>query len=413
MSQTITKPEVEDRWSQAFKEILAGSFTRTVISILLGFLVGALFMIGSNKEFLASLGYFFSRPGDAFAAAGAVVSEGYGALFRGAIYNTSAENFTAAIRPITETLRLGAPLIMAGLGIALGFRVGLFNIGGTGQLVFGIIWATFVATRMELPFLLHMLVAVVAAVLGAALFGALVGWLKARTGAHEVILTIMFNYVALNLFSWLMRDPALLQEQGGGGTPKADPPAVTAQIPRLFGEEFALHWGFMFAMVSVVVYWWLMERSTLGFRLRMVGFNPYAARTSGVKVERMYVVALGLSAAFAGLAGANQALGTAAGVTPSVHAGIGFDAITVALLGGSSAPGVLLAGLLFGAFKAGSPSMQVIGVSPEVLGIVQGAIVLFIAAPPLIRALFRLPQPQNTSALRNLSRKMFAKRGGK
>lgn len=413
MSQTVTKPEADDRWSQAFKEILAGSFTRTLISILLGFLVGALFMIGSNKEFLASLGYFFSRPGDAFAAAAAVVSDGYGALFRGAIYNPTADDFTVAIRPITETLRLGAPLIMAGLGIALGFRVGLFNIGGTGQLVFGIIWATFVATRMELPFLLHMLVAVIAAVLGAALFGALVGWLKARTGAHEVILTIMFNYVALNLFSWLMRDPALLQEQAGGGTPKADPPALTAQIPKLFGEQFALHWGFIFALASVVAYWWLMERSTLGFRLRMVGFNPNAARTSGVKVERMYVIALGLSAAFAGLAGANQALGTAAGVTPSVHAGIGFDAITVALLGGSSAPGVLLAGLLFGAFKAGSPSMQVIGVSPEVLGIVQGAIVLFIAAPPLIRAIFRLPKAQNTSALRNLTRRIFKKGGAK
>lgn len=413
MSQTQVKSETDDRWSQAFREILAGSFTRTVISIVLGFLVGALFMIGSNKEFLASLGYFFSRPGDAFAAAAAVVSEGYGALFRGAIYNPTADDFTVAIRPITETLRLGAPLIMAGLGIALGFRVGLFNIGGTGQLVFGIIWATFVATRMELPLLLHMLVAVVAAVLGAALFGALVGWLKARTGAHEVILTIMFNYVALNLFSWLMRDPALLQEQDGGGTPKADPPALTAQIPKLFGDQFALHWGFLFAVASVFVYWWLMERSTLGFRLRMVGFNPNAARTSGVRVERMYVVAMALSAAFAGLAGANQALGTAAGVTPSVHANIGFDAITVALLGGSSAPGVLLAGLLFGAFKAGSPSMQVIGVSPEVLGIVQGAIVLFIAAPPLIRALFRLPQPQNTSALRNLTRRVFGKGGAK
>lgn len=399
----------DDRWSQAFREILAGGFTRTLVSIVLGFAVGAIFMIASSKGFVESLGYFFSRPGDAFAAAAAVVSEGYGALFRGAIYNTNAETFEVAIRPLTETLRLGAPLVMAGLGVALGFRVGLFNIGGTGQLVFGIIWATFVATRVELPIVLHMLVAVVAAVMGAALFGALVGFLKARTGAHEVILTIMFNYVALNLFTWLMRNPSLLQEQDGGGTPKADPPALTAQLPKLFGDAFALHIGLLLAIFAVVVYWWLMERSSLGFRLRMVGFNPNAARTAGIKVETMYVVAMGLSAAFVGLAGANQALGGASGVTPSVHAGIGFDAITVALLGGSSAPGVLMAGMLFGAFKAGSPSMQVIGISPEVLGIVQGAIVLFIAAPPLIRAIFRLPPPQNTSALRNLTRKAFTR----
>jgi simple sugar transport system permease protein len=156
-----------------------------------------------------------------------------------------------------------------------------------------------------------------------------------------------------------------------------------------------------------------MERSTVGFRLRMVGFNPDAAKTAGINVNRTYVVAMALSAAFVGVAAGNQSLGVNIGVSPSTHANIGFDAITVALLGGSSAPGVLLAGLLFGAFKAGAPSMQVIGISPEVLGIVQGAIVLFIAAPPLIRALFRLPKPQNTNALGAITAKWFRKGGAK
>ena len=407
------KNKVEESMSQAIREILSGGLTRTILSILLGFLVGALFMIGSNKEFIEALGYLFSRPSDALMAAVNVVGEGYGALFKGAIYNADADTFEKAIRPLTETLRLGAPLIAAGLGIGLTFRVGLFNIGGTGQLIFGMIFATFVATRLELPFVLHTIVALIAGIVGAGLLGALVGFLKARTGAHEVILTIMLNYVALYFFTFLMRDPALLQEVRATGNPKADPAAETALLPRLIGDSYSLHWGLIFALLSVVVFWWLMERSTIGFRLRMVGFNPDAARTAGINVEKTYILAMALSAGFVGVAAANQSLGTAVGVTPSSHANIGFDAITVALLGGSSGPGILLAGLLFGAFKAGSPSMQVLGVSPEVLGIVQGAIVLFIAAPPLIRAIFRLPKPQTTNALGALRRRLFARGGAK
>jgi simple sugar transport system permease protein len=158
----------------------------------------------------------------------------------------------------------------------------------------------------------------------------------------------------------------------------------------------------------VVVYWWLMERSTIGFRLRAVGFNPSAAKTAGIKVEKTYVLALALSAAFVGVAGANQALSATGGVTPTSHSNIGFDAITVALLGGSTAPGVLLAGLLLGAFKAGGASIQAVGISPDVLSIVQGAIVLFIAAPPLIRAIFRLPPPQNSSVLQTIKQRLFS-----
>ncbi len=405
--------EKDDRFSQAVKEILAGGLTRTLLAIVLGFLVGAVFMIASNKEFIESLGYFFSRPTDAFAAAWNVVSSGYGALFNGAIYNADAESFEKAIRPLTETLRLSAPLIAAGLGIGLTFRVGLFNIGGTGQLVFGIIFATWVATRMELPFFIHMLVAVIAGIVGATLLGALVGYLKARTGAHEVILTIMFNYVAISIFTFLMRDPNLLQEERASGNPKADPAAETALLPKIFGDEFSVHFGLVLALLAVVVYWWLMERSTIGYRLRMVGHNPDAARTAGINVNKTYVLAMALSAAFVGVAASNQALGSAVGVIPSSHAGIGFDAITVALLGGSSAPGVLLAGLLFGAFKAGAPSMQVIGISPEVLGIVQAAIVLFIAAPPLIRAIFRLPKPQTSNALSTIANRILRRGGAK
>jgi simple sugar transport system permease protein len=410
MSKSVNKEPID--WNAAFKEILSGGVTRTIVSVILGFAVGAFFMIISNREFLQSIGFFFADPLASIRAAGDVVGAGYGALIKGSIYNASAETFEGAVRPLTETLRLAGPLIAAGLGIGLGFRVGLFNIGGTGQLVSGLIWATFVATRMELPPVIHFVVAIVAAIVGAALVGAFVGFLKARTGANEVITTIMLNYIIVSFFNFLLTDNALLQGATAGGYTKSDPAFENARLPYLLGEAYALNLGFVLAIIAVIVYWWLMERSTIGFRLRAVGFNPSAAKTAGINVERTYILALALSAAFVGIAAANQALSSTGGVTPTSHAGIGFDAITVALLGGSTATGVLMAGLLFGAFKAGSSAIQIEGISPDVLGIVQGAIVLFIAAPPLIRAIFRLPPPQTTSMLSALKSKLFS-RGAK
>ncbi len=389
------------------KEVFSTSATRAFLSIVMGFLVGAIFMMVSSED----VGKALESGGlmDAIQAALRTVADGYAALFRGPIFNTRADDLATALRPLTETLRLAGPLIAAGLGISLGFRVGLFNIGGNGQMIFGILWATWISTRMELPVILHMVVAVIVAILGAALWGALVGFLKAQTGAHEVILTIMLNYVAISLFTWFIRSPDLLQAEQAGGTPKAEAPAFTAQLPQLFPGTYSLHLGFIFALIAVAVYWWLMERSAIGYRFRMVGHNPHAARTAGISVERTYVWAMAASAAFVGVAGANQALGTQVGYTETVHAGIGFDGITVALLGGGNAVGILFAGLLFGAFKAGGPQMQVIGVSPEVLGIVQGAIVLFIAAPPLVRAIFRLPSLASTPALDRLRAKLQRK----
>lgn len=411
MKKQLDKEPIE--WGTAFREILAGGFARTVISIFLGFAVGALFIIFSNKEFLQSITYFFASPLASLSAAADVVRVGYGALIQGAVFNGNAATFEAGIRPLTETLRLAGPLIAAGLGVGLGFRVGLFNIGGTGQMISGIAWATFVATRLELPVVIHYLVAIVAAIVGAALVGALVGYLKARTGANEVITTIMLNYIIVNLFAFLLLDNNLLQGATAAGNTKSDPAFESARLPLLLGEGFSLHLGFILALIAVVLYWWLMEKSTIGYRLRAVGHNPSAAKTAGIKVEKTYVLAMALSAAFVGIAGANQALSSTGGVTPSSHSNIGFDAITVALLGGSSAPGVLFAGILLGAFKAGGASIQAAGISPDVLNIVQAAIVLFIAAPPLIRAIFRLPPPQSTSALENLKSRLIKRAGQK
>ena len=391
----VTQPAAEEAKSlQVLREIMSGSPLRIAISVLLGFVIGSIFMAVFNQDVVDSYATFFSAPGNTFSLAWQTIVNGYTALFNGSIINLQGDSPVTMFRPITETLRLGAPLIMAGLGVALGFRVGLFNVGGTGQLVMGLLGATWISTRVQLPWGIHMVLALIVAVIFASLTGALVGFLKARTGAHEVIVTIMLNYVALDLFTFFLRQPNLLLEKNGGGNPKSDPPALTAQMPLLLGKDFNIHLGIIIAILAAFAYWWLMERSTIGYRFRMVGHNANAAKAAGISVSRTYVWAMAASAAFIGLAAANQGLGATDGLTTSVQANIGFDAITVALLGGSRAGGVVVAGLLFGAFKAGSPAMQITGASPEVLGIIQALIVLFVAAPPLIRAIFKLPKAE-------------------
>lgn len=413
MSDVTSESTAGNRSQTILREIMSGGATRAILSVLLGFVVGALFMVFSNEAFLTAAQYFTARPSDALAAGWTAIADGYSALFRGSIYNYKADDIVVAFRPLTETLRFAGPLIASGLGIALAFRVGLFNIGASGQLLFGALWATWISTRVSLPWGVHLVVAALVAILASAAYGAVVGFLKARTGAHEVIVTIMLNYIAAGILTFFFRTPELLRERDGGGTPKSDAPAETAQLPYLLGDQYTLHWGFILAILGVIAYWWIMERSTMGFRFRMVGHNAHAARTAGINVERTFMVAMAVSGAFVGLAAVNQSLGVRAGLTPDIDGTIGFDAITVALLGSSTASGVLLAGLLFGAFKAGAPAMQVIGLSPEITGVVQGFIVLFIAAPPLVRAIFRLPPPQKTTVVADWWRSLVTKGGRK
>jgi len=376
----------------ALKEILAGSIVRGALAILIAFVVGAILIVSTNEDVLDAAGYFFARPTDTLAAAGNAVAEAYGALFRGSILNTQAASLEAAIRPLTETARFAGPLILAGLGVALSFRVGMFNIGGQGQLLVAAGCAAWAATQWQLPAGIHLVVALLFGLIGGSLWGAIVGFLKAQTGAHEVIVTIMLNYVAANVLTWVLRSSSL-HDPSKGNNPTSLPPESTALLPRILGPAYQVHLGFVLAIAGAVLFWWLMERSALGFKFRAVGLNPDAARTAGINVERVFVYTMAASGAFVALAGVNQVLGRSEGITPTIDAGIGWDAITVALLGGSRAGGVVFAGLLFGAFKAASSTMQFVGVAPEVMGVVQGVIVLFIAAPPLVRAIFRLPAP--------------------
>jgi simple sugar transport system permease protein len=384
----------ESRWRRALREIATGNAIISVLAVVLALLVGAIMIAATDERVQVTAGYFFARPGDMLAAIWQSVSGAYASFFQGAIYNFRRPDFATGIRPLTETLTFATPLIAAGLGVALAFRVGMFNIGGRGQMLVAAAAGGYVAFAFDLPWGLHALVALVAGVVAGALWAGIAGVLKARTGAHEVIVTIMLNYVAFYLVYYMLRTPGLLQAPGSSN-PTTPAMKETAVFPDLLGSGYNLHFGFLLSLAAVVLVWWILERSSLGFRFRAVGLNPNAARVAGINVKSMYVYAMLISGALVGLAGVDQVLGTVTtGFSSGIDAGIGFDAITVALLGRSTPVGVLVAGILFGAFKAGGFAMQAAnGVPIDIVLVVQSLIVLFIAAPPLVRAIFRLPAP--------------------
>ncbi|MFG6403891.1 MULTISPECIES: ABC transporter permease [unclassified Microbacterium] len=410
-ARVITPPEPEDegRWRRALREIVTGNAIISVLAVILALVIGAIMIAVTNPNVQATAGYFFARPGDLIAAVWEAVAGAYSALFQGAIYNFRRPDFLTGIRPLTETLTFATPLIAAGLGVALAFRVGLFNIGGRGQMLVAAAAAGWVGFAVDLPWGIHVLVALVAGMAAGSIWAGIAGVLKARTGAHEVIVTIMLNYVALYLVSWMLSTPGLLQAPGSNN-PTTPPIKPTAVFPDLFGPGYNLHFGFILSLLAVVLVWWILERSSLGFRFRAVGENPNAARVAGINVKSMYVYAMLISGGLIGLAGVDQVLGTVTtGFSSGIDAGIGFDAITVALLGRSTPVGVLVAGILFGAFKAGGFSMQAAeGVPIDIVLVVQSLIVLFIAAPPLVRAIFRLPAPGSRPRTARASKKVSA-----
>lgn len=359
----------------AIARVLASQWFVSVLAVVIAFVIGAILITMS----------------------GASVTEAYYAMFRGAIIDPEAKTFTRTIMPLTNSLFFSIPLIIAGLGLAIGFRASLFNIGGKGQIIAGSLAAVWVGFSLNLPPVIHTLVAIAAAMLAGGLYAGIAGVLKAKTGANEVIVTIMLNMIAalglgytLGLKSW--QAPGLNQ-------PVTADVAESAELVRILPLPFRLHAGFIVSIIALAFFWWLMERSTLGFKIRAVGTNAAAARTAGISVEKITAVTMVISGAFLGLAGANEALGTLGYVSRDVAGTIGFDAITVALLGRNKPLGTFCAGLLFGAFKAGGYLMQTKGVPIDMILILQSVIVLLIAAPALVRWMFRLPDARRVEAL--------------
>jgi ABC-type uncharacterized transport system permease subunit len=370
----------------------ASSLVVTLLAFLTAMLLGGILIAVADPRTQDASHYFFQYPWDTFRYGFIAMWNGYVALFQGAIFNPhTASNGTLAgyLGPISETLTNATPLILGGLSVGLAFRAGLFNIGGQGQVIMGAVCAGFIGFHYDLPPALHLLLGIAAGALGGAAWGGLAGLLKAKTGAHEVITTIMLNYVALYFLAYLLSVKGFQAPPYGQAI--SNPVYENAQLPPLLGSSVRVHGGLILALLAAVLIGWLINRSTLGFRLRAVGANQFAARTAGMSVENSYITVMLIAGALSGLAGVSQILGTNSQITGDIDAGIGFDAITVALLGRANAKGIVAAGLLFGALHAGGTQMQsATGTPIDLVQVIQSLIVLFIAAPMLVRAIYRL-----------------------
>lgn len=389
-------------WAARFLRHLwsANAGTVTVLAILVALLVGAVLIIISDQQVRASYGYFFARPTDALSASWERVAQAYGALFRSAILDPRAVgqalngtgSWATVFRPISETLTSATPLVFTGLAFSLAFRGGLFNIGVQGQAILGAIGAGLAGFLLPLPIALHLLVAVLAGALLGGAWGFVPGFLKARTGAHEVITTIMLNSVAAIFIGWLIiQSWARNPERTDPISQRVD---ETARLPRLLAwldPDLRVHLGIVLAVLVTAGVAWLLHRSRFGFELRAVGLNPRAASTAGMSVTTVYVQLMVICGMLAGLGGATMVLGTAYALTTLMIGSVGFDGILVGLLGRAKPWGVLAAALLFGALQAGGRGMQTgASVSLELVQVLQALIVIFVAAPALMKATFRL-----------------------
>jgi len=379
----------------------ANTFTVTVLALFTATVLGGLLCAFTNPAVLHA-----PTASAMITQAWDVAVGTYVALFEGSIFNphTVAALFqqaslstavhdgylSAVFGPLSETAVQATPLILTGLAVALPYQAGLFNIGAQGQFIGGAILAAWLGYDVSMPFFVHVVVCVIGGFAGGAVIGWATGEIKARTGAHEVIVTIMLNYVMLYLLAYLLSSQSLLQATGSSNSITAAI-ASDAHLPLLAGSNLRINAGFLLALACALAIWWLLNRTTTGFEFRSIGANASAARVAGMKVERSWVLVMLIAGGLAGLAASTVIQGTDFTLNPQSYGTYGIDAITVALLGRGTPGGVVAAGLLFGALHAGSPGMQTATSTPvQIVQVLQALIVLFVAAPPLIRAMFRL-----------------------
>jgi simple sugar transport system permease protein len=323
--------------------------------------------------------------------------EAYKALFLGAF---------GSARGWASTLRKMAPLILTGLSVAVAFQAGLFNIGASGQFIMGTIAAVAVGINFNgLPAFIHMPLALLAGVAAGAAWGAIPGVLKVTTGAHEVIVTIMLNYIASLFAGWTVyaggskgQTPGPLWDPTAGARSETPDVLASAQIPYIFDRPYYLHWGVVLAIVMAVVIWWLIYKTTLGFEIRTVGKNPRAAKYAGMSVGWVIILTMIIAGGLAGMAGGVEALGLTHKFAPEFTGAVGFDGITVALLAQTNPLGIILSSFLLGAMDAGATNMQFqSGVDADIVQIIQGLVLAFVAAPIMIRQLYRIQRPVGTT----------------
>lgn len=371
-------------WAGKIRKAVLGINTVSIfLSIIIALVIGAAIVAAFNRDVRDAASYFFQRPQDTFVAVGNVFYSFFDSLMVGAIYNPYGGDFISQIRPLTETMTMSVPLVLAGLSVAVAFRAGLFNIGAQGQLIIGAICAGVVGFSLHLPYGIHLILAILAAIIGGSLWGAIPGFLKSYTGAHEVVVTIMMNFIAFNFLTYCLHTRFFI---GAGQSGKSRTVAETASYPLILGSNFHLHLGFVIALLATLGVWWVLERSTFGFQLRAAGANANAALTAGINVKKIVGLTMAFAGGLAGLAATAPVLSTSRLLTDGVAGSYGFDAITVALLGRATPVGVLLAGLLFGAMQSGAATMQAAaGIPVDIVQVIQAIIVLLVAAAEYIQ----------------------------
>lgn len=406
MSDTTSTPNQAASPGGKTKKRRGESFLQSllvpVLAVFTGLVIGGIVIAVTDAGVAEAFRNFSADPGGAFKAAWAAVATAYGALFYGSlgspreifaglrVYQSTGDSATLlkAIYPFTESLVTATPYIFAGLSVALGFRCGLFNIGAEGQFLMGALGSAFIGYSIEgLPWFIHLPLAILGGALAGAIWGAIPGYLKAKFGAHEVVNTIMMNWIAFRLSDWLLTGPMM----ASGFRPVTPSIQKAAELPRFFPDPLRFNWGFVLALVVAYLVYWFLFKTTLGFEIRTVGANPDGAKYAGMSVVRNFVLVMTLSGALAGLAGAAQVLGVDHWVGQGFSAGYGFDAIALALLGKSHPLGVVLAAIVFGVLRSGATSMQsMAGIPIDIISIIQGLVIIFVAAPIIIRWLFRI-----------------------
>jgi simple sugar transport system permease protein len=346
-----------------FKKLLLDEskykITVPVIAILLSFVIGTIVMLLTG---INPLGMFK-------ALIRTMTGINLDRLFTAKMFNA---------RYIGEFLTTAIPITLTGLSVGFAFRTGLFNIGAEGQLLVGAMAATVTSIMLDLPKIIHLPIVMLAAIVAGALWGFIPGILKAKYNIHEVVVTIMLNYTALHITNYVLK---ALPGSSLIKTVKSNP-SGTLRSDFLFDitNKSRFHWGFIVVLLAILTFWFIIEKTSFGFELRSVGFNQDASRYAGMKVTRNVMFSMMIAGAFAGLAGAMIAVGTFDyGRILVGFENYGFDGIAVALLGGNTALGILLSGMLFGGLKSAQPLMQSNGIPLEIAKIISSLIVLFVA----------------------------------
>jgi ABC-type uncharacterized transport system permease subunit len=298
-------------------------------------------------------------------------------------------------RALSETAVWATPYIFAGLAVALAFKGGLFNIGAEGQLAVGAVFSALIGYALpewlgfDLPVYIHLPLAIFVGMLMGGIWAGIVGALKAYTGGHEVINTIMMNYIALNTTSFLLN--GVMKDKSPTNVIARTPLiAESARMPEIF-DGLRVHWGFVLALLVAFFIWWLLNKTTLGFEIRTVGLNPDAAKYAGINVKRTIILTMLFSGMLAGLAGSIEVTGLNYRHELGFSIGYGYDAIAIALLGRSHPLGVVLAAFLFAAMRNGATRMQFLTQLPvDLISMIQALILLFVAADAIIRYIYRI-----------------------